>query len=122
MKLIIKCQKLINYGKVILCLFQKHYQSTVNFTKRYISTANLKSSNFLISRLFATKKAHIAEGSYNLSYTSTREMFLKLIDPIADNKNLGLRSLRAGGVSAATESDVSDGNQKKTVMDTSKIQ
>ena len=43
-----------------------------------------------------------------LSYTSTREMFLKLIDLIADNKNLGLHSLRAPGASAAAESDVSD--------------
>ena len=54
------------------------------------------------------KKGHRAEGSYNLSYTSTREMFLKLIDPIADNKNLGLHSLRAAGASAAAGSDVSD--------------
>ena len=64
---------------------------------------------FLIPRLFATKKGHIASTDKGISYTRTREIFMEFIKPVSKrNLNLGLHSCRSGGASAAAENEVSE--------------
>ena len=95
-------------GNVIYIAETSNQYCPVELTKQYITLAKLSKDNFLISKLIKNKKGYSVDGSYNISYTRIREVFLEYTTSVFENVNLGLHSLRSGGASAAAKNHVSE--------------
>ena len=78
---------------------------------RHVSLSKLVlSSDFYIFRPIYRHKgiAKLICKNRKISYTTARENILKKLKSVVPNLNLGLHSLRSGGVSAAASSDVNE--------------
>ena len=79
--------------------------------KRYMSLANLdvRSNSFLFK---AVNKSHsvskLISKDKKLSYTRTKECIISLFKSVKPYLDIGLHSLRSGGVSTAANNDVSE--------------
>ena len=78
---------------------------------RYMALADLSSGIdvFLFKPAFRSKSVcKLIYKDKKLSYTTARERVVKMLSSVAPNLNLGLHSLRAGGVTAAAKGQVGD--------------
>ena len=94
---------LISKGDSIACPFE--------MLKRYIELASIDmlSDQFLFKPMFRSRdKCSLIYKNKSLSYTRARECILLKLRKVSENLNLGLHSLRAGGVSVAANSGIND--------------
>lgn len=76
----------------------------IDFLSKCKVNLNSDSEFFLVPRIFATKKGHVASKSQGISYSRTREIFIEKLKAFGMNhKSYGLHSLRSGGASAASD-------------------
>ena len=80
----------------------------VALVKKYLKSAKLKRSDYLICKLVSTKKGHNVVGAHKLSYSRTRAVFLELTKPLFPGCNLGLHGLRAGGATMSATNNTND--------------
>ena len=88
----------------------------VTWLKKYLNVSGLihQPESFLLCRFFKVKKVHRASGLKPISYTTTRESFLKFFEPLTKHTgNYGLYSLRSEGVSAVTNYETTDREIRK---------
>lgn len=75
----------------------------------HIAGLNLQSDNYLFRPAIRSKRSCKLTQKYkHLSYTRTREVIKKKLVTVAPNLNLGLHSLRSGGVTASANSGVNE--------------
>ena len=82
-----------------------------NMLLKYMSAASLDITTqaFLFRPAFRSSKGcKLISKDKQLSYTRARERIIKMLSSVAPNLNLGLHSLRAGGVTAAADNEVQD--------------
>lgn len=97
------CEILLSQGHTSAC--------PVKMLKRYMSLANLdaRSNSFLFK---AVNKSHsvskLISKDKKLSYTRTKECIVSLFKSVNPYLDIGLHSLRSGGVSTAANNDVSE--------------
>ena len=110
----IKCSKTDQYrqGQNIIIAKTGSDLCPVSWVNKYIAVANLipESEQYLFSPVKYIKSldSYILSGT-KLSYTRAREIFHEAIEAIGQDKNLFcLHSLRSGGCSAATNSEVEE--------------
>ena len=95
-------------------LYQKLYSTLrcpVKYLEAYLQKAKLDISNDkespLICRIFKTKSGHKISKTRGVSYSRAREIFKGYISKIAIiPRNFGLHSLRSGGASPVTTSQI----------------
>ena len=97
------CEILISKGLTSAC--------PVTMLQRYMSLANLEfeSDSFLFKAVNKTKSgAKLIFKDKKLSYTRAKECIVSLFKSVDQNLNVGLHSLRPGGVSTAANNEVND--------------
>ena len=87
----------------------------VNNVKKYTEWAKLKSDDFLFCNLSQTKTGYkIRNDRKMMTYTNLRDEFLAALSPhVNDISRYCLRSIRAGGASAAANKGVKDRMSKR---------
>ena len=83
----------------------------VGAVQRYIRLASidLNSSHFLFKPMYRRGNVTgLIKSDKKLSYTRAKETIVSRLSEVASDLNLGLHSLRAGGATAAANSDVND--------------
>ena len=94
---------LISQGDGIACPFM--------MLKRYIDLASIDitSDQFLFKPMFRSRsKCSLVYKNKPLSYTRAKECILFKLRKVSENLNLGLHSLRAGGLTVAVYSGIND--------------
>ena len=94
---------LIAKGETVAC--------PVEMLKKYVNLAEIQndSEHFLFKPMFGTKeKTKLIYKNKKMSYTRTRECLVNRLNEVVVGKNLGLHSLRSGGASSASNSDVNE--------------
>ncbi|XP_063421738.1 uncharacterized protein LOC134706597 isoform X1 [Mytilus trossulus] len=90
-------------GESIACpylLLKKYFQ---------LAMINSESENFLFRPIFRSKQVcSLIYKNKRLSYTRARECIVSRLKSICPDLNIGLHSLRAGGATAAANSDVNE--------------
>ena len=84
----------------------------VGWMEIYLGQTGLRESDYLIRRLAKTKKGHNAIGKKPISFTTLRQTFCKMMEPIWEDdtqkKKYSLHSLRSGGASTAANNGITD--------------
>ncbi|XP_053373596.1 uncharacterized protein LOC123527851 isoform X1 [Mercenaria mercenaria] len=94
---------LISKGVTVACPF--------SMLKRYMCLASIDTSTegFLFKPVFKSKcVSKLIYKDKKISYTRARECIIKLFKEVAPDLNIGLHSLRSGGVSTAANNNVND--------------
>ena len=97
------CEILISKGLTSAC--------PVTMLQRYMLLANLEfeSDSFLFKAVSKTKSgAKLIFKDKKLSYTRAKECIVSLFKSVDQNLNVGLHSLRSGGVSTAANNEIND--------------